>query len=90
MRELTDAEILQVNGGAFPLIGVPIVIGALTGGASKAVSSDGNPGEIIFGAAMGAAAGFFGTVAAATTGAVRALYGTYSVAAGVVTTWSDS
>lgn len=89
MRELTDYE-TQLVGGGVPLIGVPIVIGALTGGASQAIQSEGSIGQTALGAAVGAAAGFFGAVAAATTGVTRALYGTYSVGADIATTWNDS
>lgn len=89
MRELTNAETHMVAGGV-PLIGVPVVIGALTGGASQAIQSEGNIGQTAMGAAVGAAAGFFGAVAAATTGVVRVVYGTYSVGAGVATTLNDS
>lgn len=80
MRELTDYE-TQLVGGGIPLIGVPIVIGALTGGASQAIQSEGNIGQTALGAAVGAAAGFFGAIATATTGAVCVVYGTYAVGA---------
>lgn len=90
MKELTRSEIRQVSGAFAPLVGVPIVIGAITGGVSGAIQSDGNVGATVMGASLGAAAGFFGTVAAATTGAVRIFYGGYAIAAGAVATWSDS
>ncbi|MDO9521288.1 MAG: hypothetical protein Q8K97_07700 [Pseudohongiella sp.] len=90
MRELSKIEIDQVAGAFAPAIGVPIVIGAITGGTAGAIQSDGNIGDIVFGAAVGAAAGLFGAVAAATTGAVRVIYGGYAVAAGTVATWNDS
>lgn len=89
MRELTDRE-TQIVAGGVPLIGVPIVIGAVTGGASQAIQSEGNIGQIALGAALGAAAGFYGAVAAATTGVARAMYGVYAVGAGVLTPRNDS
>lgn len=90
MRELSKFEVSQVSGAFAPAIGVPIVIGAVSGGLAGAVQSDGNIGQTVLGAAVGAAAGFFGAVAGATTGAVRVIYGGYAVAAGVVSTWNDS
>ncbi|MDO9477369.1 MAG: hypothetical protein Q7L07_11715 [Pseudohongiella sp.] len=90
MIELTHSEIQEVSGAIAPLLAVPIVIGAITGGAAGAIQSDGNIGETILGASLGAAAGFFGAIAGATTGAVRVLYGGYAIAAGVATTWNDS
>jgi lactobin A/cerein 7B family class IIb bacteriocin len=90
MRDLNSDEILMVNGGFAPALAVPIVIGAATGGVAGAVQSDGNIGSTIFGAAAGAAAGFFGTVAAVTTGVVRGIYGGYAVMVGSVASWNDS
>jgi hypothetical protein len=90
MIELTESEIHDISGAFAPILAVPVVIGAITGGAAGAIQSNGNIGETILGASLGASAGFFGTIAGATTGAVRLLYGSYAVAAGVATTWNDS
>lgn len=90
MRELTFDEISQVTGGILPALIVPGVIGAATGGIAGGVRSGGNVGDIVMGATLGAAAGFFGTVATMATGAARVVYSGYAIGAGAVATWNDS
>lgn len=81
MRELTHEEMERVGGGVGP---VGVVIGAVTGGIIGGVN-DGVSGAIS-GAIFGGVSGFFGGIAAATTGFARYSFGAYSVGTGVLGT----
>lgn len=77
MRNLTNAEIAQVNGGN-PLAGG--FIGGIAGGVTQ-YSNGGDAGDIIMGATTGFATGFFGGVAWA---ARSVYYGAVTVGAAVI------
>lgn len=72
MRELTYEEMEQVDGGLGPLA-VGVVLSAGYGAFSG--YENGGIGGAIGGAALGAATGFYGGVAAMTTGLVRVGFG---------------
>lgn len=80
MRELTDDELELVNGGVGP---VGAALGGIAGGLT-AVANGGNVGQIAASAAFGAASGFFGGIAATSTGITRMMFGAYSIEMGVL------
>ncbi len=74
MRELTIEEMDQVDGG---VVWFGAAAGAIYGG-YKAYEAGGGAGAIMGGAALGAATGVFGGVAAATSGFTRVVFAGYS------------
>ncbi len=78
MRELTYEEMEQVDGGLAPMA-VGVVLSAGYGAYSG--YNSGGIGGAIGGAALGAVTGFYGGIAAATTGVVRVAFGLKSFGA---------
>ena len=78
MRELSAQEVDQVSGGN-PLVAGGV--GAVVGGIAE-YSDGGNAGDIMFGATMGFATGFFGSIAVA---ARSVYYGSVTVGMAVLT-----
>jgi len=74
MRELTIEEMEQVDGG---VVWFGAAAGAIYGG-YMAYEAGGGVGAVLGGAAMGAATGIFGGVAAATTGFARVAFTGYA------------
>lgn len=75
MRELTVEETEMVHGGVGA---VGAAIGGIAGGINGAVNGDGI-GDVFKGATFGAASGFFGGIASASSGFARMAFGAYSV-----------
>ncbi len=80
MRELTEAECEEVSGG-WGYVGAAIGAGL---GAYSAARNGGNIGNIIGAASLGAVSGFFGGVAATSTGLARGMFSMYSIETGML------
>lgn len=80
MRELTEKEIMQVSGGFGP---VGAVLGGAIGGGA-AIASGESAGVVVSSTILGATSGFFGGIAAATSGLARYMFGAYAVEIGII------
>jgi hypothetical protein len=83
VRNLTQGEIDQISGGIAPVVAA-IGVGAVSTGAA-AYASGASLGTAIGVGLVGGVAVGFGAVAAATTGAVSAMYWGYSAATTALT-----
>lgn len=86
MRELTEKEVNEISGGVGPVGAIITGIGS----GLVAAMNGGNAGQIAASATLGAVAGFFGSIAGATTGLTRYMFGGFAIETEVLSGMSSS